>query len=70
MMPRDIKKYDLWEAEYRKLFNKKDPLDQAIIQLAEKEELTVDLVEVRDKRKNRSEVYSKNQLAHRGKHSS
>jgi hypothetical protein len=69
-MPKGSKKYDLWEAEYRKLLNKKDPLDQAIIELAEKQELTIDLVDVKDEARNRSRSYSKNRLAHRGKYSS
>ena len=70
MMPRNSKNRDLWEAEYRKLLDKKDPLDKAIIELAENHELKIDLVEVKEADRNQSDKYSRRSLPHRGKYSS
>ena len=60
----------LWESEYKKLLNKKDPLDKLILELAESGELKVDAVEVKEGNKNYLKKYSRDLLLHRGKHTS
>ena len=38
---------DIWEREYKKLLNKKDPLDRQILELSKKGQLNVQAVELK-----------------------
>ena len=60
----------LWESEYKKLLNKKDPLDKLIFQVATNKELKVDFVNVEGHDKDNLKKYSRDSLPHRGKHTS
>ena len=62
-----MKDEDAWELEYRKLLNKKDPLDKQILELTKKGELDIKIVELKEDIKNPSEKYSHKKLSHRGK---
>ena len=63
----EMKDKDIWELEYRKLLNKKDPLDKQILELKKKGELDIKIVELEEDIKNPSEKYSHKKLPHRGK---
>ena len=65
-----MKDKDVWELEYRKLLNKKDPLDKQILELTKKGELDIKIVELKEDIINPSEKYSHKTLPHRGKHTS
>ena len=58
---------DAWELEYKKVLNKKDPLDKQILELTKKGELNIKIVELKEDIKNPSEKYSKKNLPNRGK---
>ena len=62
-----MKDKDIWELEYKKLLNKKDPLDKQILKLTKKGELEIKIVELKEDIKNPSEKYSHKNLHHRGK---
>ena len=61
---------DIWEREYKKLLNKKDPLDRQILELSKKGQLNVQVVELKREAGNPSEKYTRKSLPHRGKHTS
>jgi len=65
-----MKKKDIWELEYKKLLNKKDPLDKQILELTKKGELDIKIVDLKEDIINPSEKYSHKNLPHRGKHTS
>jgi len=69
-MLKDSKNDKFWESEYKKLLNKKDPLDKMILELAEKGELKVNAVGVKSESGQALEKYSRDSLPHRGKHTS
>lgn len=58
----------LWECEYKNLLNKEDPLDQLILDLAEKGKLKVGIVGVKEERWRFFKKYMPNFLSHLGKH--
>jgi len=62
-----MKDEDIWEIEYKKLLNKKDPLDNQILKLTKKGELEIKIVELKEDIKKPSEKYSHKNLPHRGK---
>ncbi len=62
-----MKDENIWELEYRKLLNKKDPLDKQILELTKKGELDIKIVELKEDIKDPSEKYSYKSLPHRGK---
>ena len=66
----EMKDEDVWELEYKKLLNKKDPLDKQILELTKKGELNIKIVELKEEIKKPSEKYSHKSLFHRGKHTS
>lgn len=57
------------EIDYRKLFNKKEPLDNLILELAKKGELEIGVVTI-DDNKLQSDNYNVKSLKHRGRHTS
>jgi len=57
------------EIDYKKLFNKKEPLDNLILELAKKGELEIGVVTIDDDKKH-SDSYNVKSLKHRGKHTS
>ena len=57
-------------ADYKKLLNKKDPIDKQILKLAKQGELKVDVVWMDKEKKHFSEKYSYKHLPPRGKHTS
>ena len=65
-----MKDKDIWELEYKKLLNKKDPIDKQILELTKKGELDIKIVELEEDIKNPSGKYSYKNLPHRGKHTS
>ncbi len=56
----EMKDEDVWELEYKKLLNKKDPLDKQILELTKKGELDINIVELKEEIKKPSEKYSHN----------
>ena len=60
----------LWESEYKKLLNKKDPLDQLILELVETDKLRVDFVKVEGTDTEHLKEYSREKLPHKGKYTS
>lgn len=58
-----------WELEYKKLLNKKDPLDKQILKLAENGELKVNIVCIEEESEHNLE-YDRKSLFHKGKHTS
>ena len=69
-MRQSSKNEKLWDLEYKKLLNKKDPLDQMILELVATNEIRVNFVEVEGKDKERLRKYSRDTLPHKGKHTS
>jgi len=59
-----------WNSVYKTLLNKKDPLDERILQLAKNGELKIGVVCVKEGNKHSFEDYSRKSLPHRGKHTS
>lgn len=58
------------KSNYKKFLNEKDPMDKQIIELVEKGELKVAIVEVPEVHDQESDKYSYKHLPHRGKHTS
>jgi hypothetical protein len=69
-MRNSSKNEKLWESEYKKLLNKKDPLDQMILELVKENELRVNFVEVKGEDKVHHQEYSREKLPHKGKYTS
>ena len=61
---------DEWEVDYKKLLNKKDPLDKQILNLAKHGDLKVSVVEVKQPNEHASDNYSQSLIPHQGKHTS
>lgn len=59
-----------WDSAYKTLLNKKDPLDERILQLAKNGELKIGVVRVKEGDKHSFEDYSHKSLPHLGKHTS
>ena len=59
-----------WGSAYKTLLNKKDPLDERILQLAKNGELKIGVVCVKEGDKRSFEDYSHKSLPHLGKHTS
>ena len=59
-----------WDSAYKTLLNKKDPLDERILQLAKNGELKIGVVHVKEGDRHSFEDYSHKSLPHRGKHTS
>jgi len=57
-----------WNSVYKTLLNKKDPLDERILQLAKNGELKIGVVCVNEGDKHSFEDYSHKSLPYRGKH--
>ena len=69
-MKNSSKNDKLWELEYKKLLNKKDPLDKFILELAGNNELRINIVNVEGQDKDNLKKYSRDSLPRRGKHTS
>jgi len=60
----------IWEKEYEKLLDKKNPLDNRILELAKIGKLKIGIVEVKAEIKDSNKKYSRDSLSHKGKHTS
>ena len=60
----------VWNSAYKKLLNKKDPLDERILKLVKKGDLKIGVVGVKEGDKQSFEDYSHDSLPRRGKHTS
>ena len=61
---------DTWEKEYKKLLNKKDPLDKQILELTKEGRLNVRVVDLKDENGHPSEKYTRKSLPPKSKHTS
>ena len=69
-MKHSSKNEKLWDLEYKKLLNKKDPLDQMILELMDTNQIRVDFVQVEGEDKEHLKKYSRDNLPRKGKHTS
>ena len=60
----------VWNSAYKKLLNKKDPLDERILKLVKNGDLKIGVVGVKEGDKLSFEDYSHDSLPRRGKHTS
>ncbi len=59
---------EVGELDYKQLMDENDPIDKLILDLAEKGELKVGIVEVKEERWRFFKKYMPNFLSHLGKH--
>ena len=57
-------------SDYKKLLDRREPLDKLILELVNKGELDIGFVEVNDSKDHQLKKYSRNSIPHRGKHTS
>jgi hypothetical protein len=59
-----------WQGDYKRLLNKKDPLDKQILKLVKQGELKIGVVEIKEPTEDYTDKYSRPSLPNRGKHTS